>query len=148
MKNPKVNFWEAKSLAELSQDEWESLCDGCAKCCLHKLEDEDSGEVFYTKVVCQYMDDNCRCTQYQQRNELVPNCVWLQPEDVEAFHWLPSSCAYRLVAEGKPLPEWHPLVSGSTHSVHEAGVSIRGRALSELYVHPDGYEEHIVTWVE
>lgn len=141
-------FWEQKSLAEMDQQEWESLCDGCAKCCLHKLEDEDSGEVFYTKVVCRYMDEQCRCTEYQQRNVLVPNCVWLKPEDVAEFHWLPQTCAYRLVAQGKPLPDWHHLVSGDANTVHEAGVSIKGRALSEDYVHPDGFEEHIIHWVE
>ncbi len=142
------HFWEQVSLHDMSREQWESLCDGCAKCCLHKLEDDESGEVFYTKVVCRYMDDNCRCSQYQRRNELVPNCVWLRPEDVAEFHWLPSTCAYRLVAEGKPLPEWHPLISGRPETVHEAGVSIKGRALSEEYVHPDGMEEHIIHWVE
>lgn len=141
-------FWQTTPLAEMSKAQWESLCDGCAKCCLHKLEDEDDGEVYYTKVVCRYMDDSCRCTEYARRNELVPNCVWLRPEDVEEFHWLPVTCAYRLVYEGKPLPEWHPLVSGDANTVHEAGVSIKGRALSEEYVHPDGYEEHIIHWVE
>lgn len=141
-------FWEHKALAELSTQEWEALCDGCAKCCLHKLEDEDSGEVYYTKVVCRYMDEQCRCTEYQRRNSLVPSCVWLRPEDVAEFHWLPSTCAYRLIAEGKPLADWHPLVSGSPNSVHEAGVSIKGRALSEEFVHPDGFEEHIIHWVE
>ncbi|MGK0500882.1 MAG: putative cysteine cluster protein YcgN (CxxCxxCC family) [Oceanicoccus sp.] len=148
MTDSQPRFWEHKSLAEMSREEWESLCDGCAKCCLHKLEDEDSGEVFYTKVVCRYMDDNCRCTEYQQRNILVPACVWLRPEDVAEFHWLPSTCAYRLVAEGQPLPSWHPLISGSDQSVHQAGVSIQGRALNEEYVHPDGFEEHIIHWVE
>jgi uncharacterized cysteine cluster protein YcgN (CxxCxxCC family) len=141
-------FWEQKSLAELDPQEWESLCDGCAKCCLHKLEDEDSGEVFYTKVVCRYMDEQCRCSEYQQRNVLVPNCVWLKPENVAEFHWLPQTCAYRLVAEGKPLPDWHHLISGDTNTVHEAGISIKGRALSEEFVHPDGFEEHIIHWVE
>ena len=141
-------FWEQKTLDEMSRDEWEALCDGCAKCCLHKLEDEDNGEVFYTKVVCRYMDDDCRCTEYHRRNELVPNCVWLRPEDVSEFHWLPSTCAYRLVADGKPLADWHPLLSGDADSVHRAGISIKGRALSEDYVHPDGYDEHIISWVE
>lgn len=142
-------FWERKSLEEMSPEEWESLCDGCAKCCLHKLEDEDTGEVYYTKVVCRYMDaETCRCTEYQDRNTLVPMCVWLRPENVSEFHWLPSTCAYRLIAEGKPLEWWHPLVSGSQETVHEAGVSVRGRVLSEEYVHPDGLEEHIIHWVE
>ncbi len=146
--NAEIPFWQRKTLPQMTRQEWESLCDGCAKCCLHKLEDEDSGEVFYTKVVCRYMDDDCRCTEYQRRNELVPNCVWLRPQDVDQFHWLPSTCAYRLIAEGKPLPDWHPLVSGDPDSVHSAGVSIKGRALSEEYVHPEGLEEHIIHWVE
>lgn len=148
MSDSQPRFWETKALNEMTGEEWESLCDGCAKCCLHKLEDEDTGDVYYTKVVCRYMDEQCRCTEYQRRNELVPNCVWLKPEDVEEFHWLPSTCAYRLVAENKPLPDWHPLISGNAQSVHRAGVSIKGRALSEEYVHPDGMEEHIIHWVE
>ena len=143
-----IKFWEEKTLDEMSSQEWESLCDGCAKCCLHKLEDESSGEVFYTKVVCRYLNDQCECTEYEHRNTLVPNCVWLKPADVAQFHWLPSTCAYRLVAEGKPLFDWHPLISQRPDSVHESGTSIRGRALSEEYVHPEGYEEHIITWVE
>ncbi len=142
-------FWMRKQLHEMNREEWESLCDGCAKCCLHKLEDEDSGDVYYTKVVCRYLDEqHCSCTEYQDRNRLVPECVWLQPEDVAEFHWLPVTCAYRLIAEGQPLPEWHPLISGSADSVHQAGVSVRGRVLSDEFVHPDGMEEHIVHWVE
>lgn len=142
-------FWHKHSIDELSTQEWEALCDGCAKCCLHKLEDEDTGDVYYTKISCRYSDaDSCQCTVYETRNQLVPNCVWLQPEDVGEFHWLPSTCAYRLVAEGKPLYDWHPLISGDANSVHDAGVSIKGRTLSEEYVHPDGMEEHIIRWVE
>jgi hypothetical protein len=142
-------FWLRKSLEEMTVDEWESLCDGCARCCLHKLEDEDDGEVFYTRVVCRYLDEQrCRCRRYPERHTLVPNCVWLKPEYVTEFRWLPASCAYRLVAEGKDLAWWHPLVSGNPDSVHEAGISVRGKILSENYVHPDGMEEHIIHWVE
>jgi len=118
-------FWRSKSLQEMSVSEWESLCDGCALCCLHKLEDEDTKEVFYTSVVCRLLDfDTCRCTQYEERCSLVPDCVKLTPQDVDEFHWLPPTCAYRLVYEGKDLPEWHPLVSGSQDSVITAGASV------------------------
>ncbi|MEE4189955.1 MAG: YcgN family cysteine cluster protein [Halieaceae bacterium] len=142
-------FWEQKSLAEMSDEEWESLCDGCARCCLHKLEDEDSGEVFYTGVRCRYLvEDSCRCSDYPRRSELMPNCIDLKRHDVAALHWLPGTCAYRLLSEGKPLYAWHPLVSGRPETVHEAGISIRGRAVSDEFVHPDGYDEHIIHWVE
>lgn len=117
-------FWRSKTLEQMTPMEWESLCDGCALCCLHKIEDEDTDEVFYTTVVCHLMDDNCRCTQYEKRTELVPSCVKLRPEDVSEFHWLPPTCAYRLVYEGKDLPEWHPLLSGRDDSVIKANASV------------------------
>jgi uncharacterized protein len=144
-----VTEWWHQPLADLDRQQWEALCDGCAKCCLHKLEDEDSGEVFYTQVRCRYLDeDSCRCSDYAQRSVMVPNCIRLEQGNVSSLGWLPSTCAYRLRSEGRPLPDWHYLVSGSLQTVHEAGVSIRGRAISDEYVHPDGYDEHIVTWVE
>lgn len=142
-------WWNTLPLEELTDQQWESLCDGCAKCCLHKLEDEDSGEIFYTRVRCRYLDEqSCSCSDYPNRSVLMPNCIQLRPGEVEELHWLPSTCAYRLRAQGQPLPEWHPLVSGDADSVHEAGISVRGRAVSDEYVHPDGYDEHIVHWVE
>ena len=144
-----MNFWETKKLNEMDRAEWETLCDGCARCCLHKLEDEDTEEVFYTDVVCRYLDqDACRCTEYQDRNRLVPNCVWLTPDDVEAFHWLPTTCAYRLVAEGKPLNDWHPLISGRAESVQEAGIAVTGRCVSEEFVHEEELEDRIIRWVQ
>jgi uncharacterized protein len=144
-----TEWWQEKSLAELSSVEWEALCDGCAKCCLHKLEDEDSGEVFYTKVRCRFLQEQtCRCTDYANRSTLVANCIDLRSADWKELDWLPSTCAYRLRAHNQPLPQWHPLVSGSRDSVHREGVSIRHRAISDEYVHPDGYDEHIVHWVE
>ena len=146
---PAEKWWDTKTLGELSATEWESLCDGCAKCCLHKLEDEDSGEIFFTKVRCQYLDeDNCRCSDYPRRSILMPNCIALRPDEVAGYEWLPATCAYRLRANGESLPGWHPLVSGDPASVHEAGISIRGRSVSDEYVHPDGFEEHIIHWVE
>jgi uncharacterized protein len=142
-------WWNTKQLSELSTVEWEALCDGCAKCCLHKLEDEDSGEVFYTKVRCQYLDEaQCACSDYSRRSVLMPNCIHLHVDEVSSYDWLPVSCAYRLRANGQPLPDWHPLVSGDPESVHTAGISIRGRSISDEFVHPDGYEEHIIHWVE
>lgn len=141
-------FWQRLSLAEMSTEQWESLCDGCARCCLIKLEDEDSGEVAYTGVACHLLDlDQCRCTRYPERHELVPDCVHLGPEQAAAFSWLPTTCAYRILAEGGDLPDWHPLISGDPDSVHRAGISVRGRALPETHVHPDGLDEHIIRWV-
>lgn len=142
-------FWQRLSLHEMDQTQWESLCDGCARCCLIKLQDEDSGEVAYTGVACHLLDlGACRCTRYPERHELVPDCVQLGPEQAAALRWLPTTCAYRILAEGGDLPDWHPLVSGDPDSVHRAGISIRGRALPETHVHPDGLDEHVIRWVK
>jgi uncharacterized protein len=140
-------FWRTKSLAEMSRTEWESLCDGCGRCCLLKLEDDESGEVAYTDVACRLLDlDTCRCTRYGARRELVPDCVVLGPERLGDLGWMPSTCAYRLLWEGKDLPWWHPLVSGSRRTVHAAGISVRHRVLSEDEVAAEDLEERIVTW--
>ena len=128
-----ANFWENKTLSELTQSEWEQLCDGCAKCCLHKLEDEDTGIIYGTNVVCQYLDiENCQCSDYAQRSVLVPECVTLSCNNLEQVYFMPSTCSYRLLAEGKPLPQWHPLISHQKESVHESGHSVRGKVISEL----------------
>jgi uncharacterized protein len=125
-------FWKRKSLAELDRQEWESLCDGCALCCMHKLEDEDSGEVYYTNLACRLLDtDTCRCTDYARRARLVSDCLTLSANSSGAFEWLPDSCAYRLLSRGEDLPAWHPLVTGDPDSVHAAGISVRGKVVSE-----------------
>ena len=127
-----VPFWRRKRLGEMSAAEWESLCDGCGKCCLVKLRDPGIGRLSFTDVACRLLDlGSCRCTHYAERSSLVADCVPLTPAAVEAADWLPSSCAYRLVREGKDLPAWHPLVSGDPDSVHRAGASVQGRAVSE-----------------
>jgi hypothetical protein len=121
-------FWQAKPLEAMTGPEWESLCDGCARCCLVKLEDEDTGEIAYTDVGCTLLDrDSCRCRDYPARQAKVPDCVRLTPEAVRSLSWLPSTCAYRLLAEGGDRYWWHPLVSGDPNTVHAAGISVRNR---------------------
>lgn len=141
-------FWRRKTLQEMTVGEWEALCDGCGKCCLHKLEDEDNGDVYYTRVACRYLDhDTCHCTAYPRRQALVADCVVLTPDTVASAYWLPETCAYRLINEGVPLFDWHPLVSGDPDTVHRAGVSVAGKVLDEASVPEDEYEEHIIRWI-
>jgi uncharacterized cysteine cluster protein YcgN (CxxCxxCC family) len=141
-------FWESVAPKDMSREQWESLCDGCARCCLHKLEDAYSGGIYYTDVACHLLDETkCQCTRYETRQELVPDCVVLAPDQRENLAWLPDTCAYRLVDQGSPLPEWHPLVTGDANSVHLAGMSVRGRSVSETEVAEDDFEEHIIRWV-
>ncbi|MBL4607350.1 MAG: YcgN family cysteine cluster protein [Pseudomonadales bacterium] len=142
-------FWKTTHLEEMSEIEWEALCDGCGQCCLHKLEDEDTQEVFYTDVACQLYDlGQGACKSYSQRLNRVEMCVKLTVELIPQFHWLPKTCAYRLLSEGQQLPDWHPLVSGRSQSVVEAGHSIVGKAVPEFSIAEDAWEERVITWVE
>ena len=140
-------FWRTKALEEMTDAEWESLCDGCARCCLNKLEDEDTGRVVYTDVGCSLLDgESCRCSEYVHRSDKVPECVRLTPHEVRTLTWLPTTCAYRLVAEGRDLYDWHPLVSGDPDSVHSAGVSVRGKTVREQDWPVEEWQDRIVSW--
>ena len=140
------NFWEKVPLKNLTPKEWEALCDGCGKCCLNKLEDEDTRDVAFTRVACRLLDgDTCRCAQYDIRLQFVPECVVLKPETIDDIaYWMPRTCAYRLLAEGKPLYDWHPLISGDPETVHAAGQSVRGWTVPEFEVPEEDWEDHII----
>lgn len=139
------HFWELP-LADLTSQEWEALCDGCGKCCLNKIEYEDDGGLEFTRVACRLLDGHsCRCSSYENRHDFVPDCVVLTPEKLPQISWwLPRTCAYRLRAEGKPLHDWHHLISGDPESVHRAGVSVRGRTVSELDVTEDDWDQYVI----
>jgi len=140
-----LDFWENKPLAEMTDEEWESLCDGCARCCLLKLEDEDTSELFFTNVSCHLLNiEQCRCKDYRNRKFLVPECLLVKSMALADYKWLPESCAYRLISEAKPLPEWHPLISGDKNSVKLAGITIDAFAVSEDFIHPDQLEDHVI----
>jgi uncharacterized cysteine cluster protein YcgN (CxxCxxCC family) len=142
-------FWNTKTLLEMTVAEWESLCDGCGRCCLHKLEDIDTGLLYYTNVACRLLDTySCRCRNYLERKRLVADCLDLSRTGAEQFDWLPASCAYRRLYNGQPLSWWHPLVSGDPETVHAAGISVRGRTVDEQQVSHDQLEEYIVDWIE
>jgi uncharacterized protein len=139
-------FWKQKTLEEMTREEWESLCDGCGRCCLIKLEDEDTGEIVYTRAACRLLNlRTCRCKDYAARFAKVPDCVNLTPDAARSLDWLPGTCAYRLVARGEDLAWWHPLVSGDPETVHEAGISVREYAVSEKRV-KGRYERFLLEW--
>ena len=142
-------FWEAKTLQEMTRPEWESLCDSCGKCCLIKLQDEETELVHYTRVACRYLDQNkCNCKVYETRRKLVPTCLVLKPDELDQLYWMPSTCAYRLLHEGKSLPIWHPLIAGNRKAMQESGNTVTGRVISEEYVHDEELEDHFVRWPE
>lgn len=138
-------FWQAKSLDEMSHAEWEALCDGCGRCCLLKLEDEDTGDVYLTKLACKLLDlGQCRCRDYPKRHEIVHDCLSISPESVRRLNWLPTTCAYRRLSEGRGLAWWHPLVSGDPETVHQAGISVRGFARLETKANAADLERFII----
>jgi uncharacterized cysteine cluster protein YcgN (CxxCxxCC family) len=144
-----VELWEEKALTEMSQEEWESLCDGCARCCMIKVEDEEDGAIYHTGLVCHLLDiEACRCTRYPERHDIVRDCIEFTADLAGQLKWLPKSCAYRRLAEGRTLADWHPLISGDPESVHRAGISVRDRVIPVQHVHEDELADHVVDWVE
>lgn len=141
-------FWQEKSLSQMSKEEWESLCDGCGRCCLNKLEDEDSGEIYFTNVVCKLFDnEQCACSDYDNRMNSMPDCMILSVDNVAALEVMPSTCAYSLLWRGKPLPDWHPLITGTKQSVIDADMVISGKVVSEEHIHYEQLPEHLITWI-
>ncbi len=140
-------FWKTKTLAEMTRSEWESLCDGCAKCCLVKLENEDTKELYVTSLACKLLDGRtCQCSDYANRKAKVPVCVKLTPKVIAEVDWLPDSCAYRLVHEGKDLHDWHHLICGDREEVHRRGYSARGRVRSEEGIDDEEAMNYIIDW--
>ncbi len=140
-----MSFWQTIPLQQLTTEQWESICDGCARCCLHKLEDEDTGQLHYTRLACRYLDhETCQCTKYTNRLTVAPDCVQLTPSNLHQFNFLPETCSYRLLQEGKRLPSWHHLNTGSVDSVHQADISVRDKVISDEWVHPDEWQDHLI----
>ena len=138
-------FWKQKSMQQMTRDEWESLCDGCAWCCMHKIEDDETRQIYTTHVACRLLNlKSCRCTNYPERLRLVDTCLKITPQSIFEMTWLPETCAYRRIASGQDLPEWHPLVTNDPRSTHRAGVSVLGLAISEYGVDMDYLEDYII----
>lgn len=148
MSELRERFWERYPLDQLSTGEWEALCDGCGRCCLHKLEYEDTGELDFTRIACRLLDlSTARCSDYPGRRKHVPDCVQLTPQNVGEIDWLPGTCAYRRLNEGRGLPRWHPLLTGNAESVVKANISVIGRVLPETAVDEEDYQEHVIRWI-
>jgi uncharacterized protein len=142
--NTRARYWETIPLSDMTPEEWEGLCDGCGKCCLNKLEDIDTGELIFTRVACRLFDDStCKCSNYAQRKSIVPECVVLTPDTLDDIaYWMPETCAYRLLHQGSPLPDWHPLVTGNPDSTHQAKISMLGRTVSETAIDVEDWEDY------
>ncbi|WP_120500448.1 YcgN family cysteine cluster protein [Roseovarius sp. EL26] len=142
----RARFWEKTPLNKMTPKEWEALCDGCGKCCMNKLEDEDTGEVALTRVACRLFDDSsCHCAQYPIRHQFIPECITLSPDNMEEnLYWMPETCAYKLLWKGEPLYNWHPLISGDPNAVHTAGVSMQDRTVPEFEIDEDDWEDHVI----
>lgn len=138
-------FWETESLQEMTAEQWEALCDGCGLCCLQKLQDDEDNAVYYTRIACKLLDlTTCQCSHYPERKQFVPDCIQLTVKDIDSFHWLPPTCAYRRLAEGKKLPEWHPLLTGDAESTIKSGITMAGKMLSETEVNEDNWEDYLI----
>ena len=139
-------FWETKPLDKMNKAEWEAICDGCGKCCLNKLEDEDTGDVVMTRIACRLLDnETCLCSQYPIRHQFVPECIVLTPKTIQDnMYWLPQTCGYRLLTEGRKLYDWHPLIAGNSDLMHASGVTMQGRTIPEFEIHEDDWEDHII----
>lgn len=146
MSDLRPNFWETIPLQNMTRPEWEALCDGCGKCCLNKLEDEETGEVALTNVACRLFDDTtCQCSQYPIRHQFVPECIVMTHDTIkDHMYWLPQTCAYRLLYNGHALPDWHPLRTGNAQAMHRAGISMQHRTVPEFEIHEDDWEDHII----
>ncbi len=141
-------YWQHKQLAQMSDEEWEALCDGCGKCCLHKLIDDETDELYYTDVACELLDtDSVRCSDYPNRHQTIPDCLVFNADNIADLNWLPTTCAYKTLYDGRRLEKWHPLISGDKQSVHRFKRSVKGRCVSEQDVGLDELEEHLVRWV-
>jgi len=147
LKNSLEPFWKAKTLDQMNKTEWESLCDGCGRCCVEKLENKKTGKVYFTNVSCRFLDpEKCICKAYRHRRQKAPWCLHLTAEMVPKIRWLPKSCAYRLVYEKRNLAWWHPLISGTRKTVHRSGISVSGKVVSSQHVHPDDLVNYVVDW--
>lgn len=143
------SFWQTKTFSEMTMEEWESLCDGCGKCCLVKLEDDETGDVYYTDVACRFLDSStARCRDYPNRQQNVPTCLNLTPDSTYTYDWLPDTCTYRLLAWQQPLPDWHPLITGNRNSTVSNGRSVAGRVVSEADIPEDLWQDRLIYWVD